>query len=216
MQQEFCSSCGAEVLPTDNYCTKCGAFVDGSPENNQTPPPAVTTKPKQALRDPSEYIARSNLPTDALIFFFLSLLGRSILIFVLVLVGAALQPNPFFLGVILYFIGLCIVTLFIYNNFMYEIDQDGLRIESGVIHKHQVSVPYEQIQNVNIERSLIDRLLGLSRVSIETAGSTSATQPTEGGIFRSKSEAYIPGLHIDQANKIHDLLMDGADGSVAD
>lgn len=220
MQKEFCSACGNEVLPTDNYCTKCGAFVDGS-EGNATggvhsSPQEVTVKPKQVLRDQSDYISRRHLPADALLFFFLSLFSKSIIIFILVLIGFALQPNPFAFGLVLYFVVLGIVTLFIYNNFLYEIDQDGLRIESGVIHKHQVSVPYEQIQNVNIERSLIDRILGLARVSIETAGSTAASQPTQGGIFRSKSEAYIPGLHIDQATKIHDLLMDGADGSVED
>jgi membrane protein YdbS with pleckstrin-like domain len=216
MQKEFCSSCGAEVSPTDNYCMKCGAFVDGSEENGNTSPPAVTTMPKQALRDQSDYITRRHLPADALIFFFFSLLSRSVIIFILVLIGAVLQPNPFIIGLVLYFAALGVISLFIYNNFLYEIDQDGLRIESGVIHKHQVSLPYEQIQNVNVERSLLDRILNLARVSIETAGGTSATQPTESGIFRSKSEAYIPGLHIDQATKIHDLLMDGADGSVAD
>lgn len=215
MEKEFCSTCGAEVLQTDNYCTKCGAYVDGLVGANEPSPAPVTNKPKQALRESLEYIPLRNLPLDAVVFFFFSFFGKSFIIFGLVLVGAILQPMPFIFGLILYFIVLLIITLFIYNNFMYEINEDGLRIQSGVINKHSVALPYEQIQNVNIERTLFDRLLGFSRISIETAGASSA-QISGSGVLKSKSEAYIPGLHVDQAKKVHDLLIDGADGSVED
>ncbi len=215
MQKEYCNSCGAEVLPTDNYCTKCGSFVDGSTGNSELSPTPVTNKPKQALRTSPEYIPLRNLPIDSVVFFFFNFLGKSFLIFGLVLVGTILAPMPFIFGLALYFVALLIITLFIYNNFKYEINEDGLRIESGVINKHSVALPYEQIQNVNIERTLFDRLLGFSRISIETAGASSA-QLSGSGVLKSRSEAYIPGLHVDQAKKVHDLLIDGADGSIED
>ena len=216
MQKEYCSSCGSEVLPTDNYCTKCGAYVDGSNDNAEAASPApVTNKPKQALRKNIDYISLRNLPLDAIVFFFFNYFAKSFLIFGLVLVGAILQPMPFVFGLVLYFVVLLIITLFIYNNFMYAINEDGLRIQSGVINRRSVALPYEQIQNVNIERTLFDRILGFSRISIETAGASSA-QINGSGVLKSKSEAYIPGLHVDQAKKVHDLLIDGADGNMED
>ncbi len=101
---------------------------------------------------------------------------------------------------------------------MFEIDETGLSIESGVIHKSQVSLPFDQVQNVNIERTLADRILGLSKVSIETAGSAmgSTTNGTVAPGGKVKAEAFLPGLHLDKAMKIHDLLIDGSDGVLGD
>ena len=222
MKQIYCSNCGAVSTQNANYCTACGAALHGveaSVYRAQDPavenPQLVRHLPKQALHDQTEYIPRQHLPSDAILFFFFNFIGKSSIIFLLVFVGAVLQPMPFAFGLIGYFVVVLLVTLFVYNNFMYEINEDGLKIESGVIHKHSVSLPYEQIQNVNIERTLLDRLLGFSRISIETAGASSA-QTTGTGVLKSKSEAFIPGLHINQAKKVHDLLIDGADGSMED
>jgi membrane protein YdbS with pleckstrin-like domain len=206
MKQIFCSNCGASVPATANFCTSCGAPTHGAEAAVYRAQEAAVENPQQV-----DYIPRQHLTADALIFFFFSFLGKSALIFVLVLAGAALQPNPFAFALLAYFVMLIVVTLFVYNNFLYEIDADGLRIESGVIYKRQVSLPYEQIQNVNIERTILDRIFGLSRIGIETAGSAAGVA-TGTGVLRAKSEAFIPGLHIDQAKKIHDLLIDGADG----
>lgn len=218
MKQIYCSNCGTLVPSGANFCTNCGAAVHGSEAavyRAQEPavkdPQLVRALPKQALHDEVEYIPMQHLPVDALIFFFLSFLGKSGIIFLLVLVGAVLQLSPFIFALVGYFVVLGVVTMFVYNNFMYEIDKDGLKIKSGVIFKHQVSLPYEQIQNVNIERTLLDRIFGFSRISIETAGSA-IPAGTGTGVLKAKSEAYIPGLHLDQAKKVHDLLIDGADG----
>jgi membrane protein YdbS with pleckstrin-like domain len=220
MKQIYCSNCGTLVPGGANFCTNCGAPVHGSEaavfraqEPEVKDAQLVHSLPKQALHDEVDYIPMQHLPIDALIFFFLSFLGKSGIIFLLLLVGAVLQPNPFLYGLGGYFAVLGIVTMFVYNNFMYEIDKDGLKIASGVIFKHQVSLPYEQIQNVNIERTLLDRIFGFSRISIETAGSA-VPAGTGTGVLKAKSEAYIPGLHLDQAKKVHDLLIDGADGAM--
>lgn len=222
MKQIYCSNCGTLVASTANYCTSCGAATHGSEAGvyrAQDPtienPHQVQPIPKQALRQKIEYIPKQHLPVDATMFFFFSFFGKSIIIFVLVLVGAVLQPMPFAFGLAVYFVLLAVITMFVYNNFLYEINQDGLVIESGVIYKKSVSLPFEQIQNVNIERTIFDRLLGFSRISIETAGSATG-QPTGTGVLKAKSEAYIPGLHLDQAKKVHDLLIDGSDGQMGD
>ena len=126
-----------------------------------------------------------------------------------------MQPLIFSLVTLLAVIILITIALWAYSNFSYEVTDDGLFIKFGIIHQKTISVPFDQVQNVNIERSLIDRMLGLARISIETAGSA-VTQPMQviGG-YTARSEAYIPGLTLNSAKTLHDILLDGTiDGGV--
>lgn len=73
-----------------------------------------------------------------------------------------------------------------YFRFRYALTPRELILESGVLTHRRRSIPIDRIQNVQIERTLLARLLGLSRVRIETAGSAE----TEGEIaFVRLSEA---------------------------
>ncbi|MGB9719226.1 MAG: PH domain-containing protein [Candidatus Anstonellales archaeon] len=58
-----------------------------------------------------------------------------------------------------------------YRAFRYGLGETEMRIRKGVIKTETYVVPYEKIQNINIERSPIERLLGLATLRIETAGS---------------------------------------------
>lgn len=70
-----------------------------------------------------------------------------------------------------------------YLRFRYALTPRELLIESGVLTHRRRSIPIDRIQNIQIERTLLARLLGLARVRIETAGSAE----TEG---RSLSSAW--------------------------
>lgn len=219
MSQIYCSNCGKLVSAESSFCNFCGAPVHGVDarfRTNDAPiekPLEVTNVPKQARKQDLEYIPKGHLGSDAIWFFLFSFFAKSFIIFALLAVGAYLMPEVFVYALVFYFFLLIITALLVYNNYTYEIDQDGLKIEKGVLHRFHVSVPFEQIQNVNLERSIIDRILGLARISIETAGN--ATTPTNaGGVTSAKAEAYLPGLRFAQAQKIHDLLIDGSDGEM--
>ena len=58
-----------------------------------------------------------------------------------------------------------------YQAFKYGLGQTEMRIRKGVIKTETYVIPYEKIQNINIERSLIEKLLGIATLRIETAGS---------------------------------------------
>lgn len=216
MNQIFCSNCGQLINEKSNFCKFCGAPQHGPEARFRVHDPVVekpqlvTNLPKQAQRHEVEYIKKRHLGQDAMWYFIISIFGRSFILFFLLFIGTALMPWPLVIGLATYIIGLFLVSLLVYNNFTFEVDSDGLKIEQGVVHRNHVSVPYEQIQNVNIERSISDRLLGLAKVSIETAGQ--ASTPSNNSITRSRAEAYLPGLHVRDAESIHDLLIDGADG----
>jgi uncharacterized membrane protein YdbT with pleckstrin-like domain len=96
-----------------------------------------------------------------------------------------------------------IVLLFIwaklsYRFYKYELTDDGFRKELGVIYKKYVTIPYDRIQNVDIYRGILARLLGLSDLNIQTAGSSNQV---------SRGEGRLPGLSREDAEKLRDELI---------
>lgn len=223
MNQIFCSNCGNLIPNNSNFCKYCGAAQHGLEAKVYHAQAPIANTPQQAATEAKqlkkvELFSKQTLGADAIGYFFLNYLAKTILLLVLCIVGAVLLPKIFVFVTIGYLVAILVGALFTYNNFMFEIDETGLTIQSGVIHKSQVSVPFDQVQNVNIERTLADRILGLSKVSIETAGSAmgSTTNGTVASGGKVKAEAFLPGLHLDKAMKIHDLLIDGSDGVLGD
>ena len=83
-------------------------------------------------------------------------------------------------------IGLALVYEFAYyRRYEYTFTEDTFDIESGVLNRREREIPYGRIQNVDISRNVIQRLLGLSAIDIETAGGGS----TEAAIRYVTAEA---------------------------
>lgn len=61
-----------------------------------------------------------------------------------------------------------------YWFFRFRIEEDRIHIHQGVVRKTALDLPFDRVQGINVERSLIDRILGLVTVSMDTAGSATA------------------------------------------
>ncbi len=57
-----------------------------------------------------------------------------------------------------------------YQRFRYELTADTFDVTSGVLSRRTRELPIGRIQNVDIRQNVVDRLLGISAVHIETAG----------------------------------------------
>lgn len=86
----------------------------------------------------------------------------------------------------------------VYHYYRYELTELGFRKESGVIVKRYITIPYDRIQNVDIYRGVLARLLGLSDLQIQTAGSSS---------HLSFGEGRLPGLSSEVAEELRDELI---------
>jgi putative membrane protein len=84
----------------------------------------------------------------------------------------------------------------------YEFTEDQLRIERGIIWKRYSNIPYQRIQNVDITRGIIARLLGFSSVNIQTAG---YSMPVNHRGFQS--EGYIPAVSVEEAENIREFVV---------
>jgi uncharacterized protein len=91
-----------------------------------------------------------------------------------------------------------ILAVLSYRNYFYELTDDCFRKEHGIIWKKYVSIPYGRIQNVDIYRGLVARLLGLSDLNIQTAGASVQTYAGEGR---------LPGLTEEEAQQMRDELI---------
>lgn len=82
-------------------------------------------------------------------------------------------------------------------NFKFHIDQKNREfvLQKGVISTDLINIPFEKIQQVNFRRNLLQRVIGVYSVVIETAGS-------------QEKEIEIKALYQDKANELADRLME--------
>jgi len=107
----------------------------------------------------------------------------------------------FFIYIILIIIFGEIYARMAYNRWFYEFTPTSLKLERGIIWKRYSNIPYERVQNVDIRRGIIARLVGFSTVDIQTAG----FHYTGGGTPRS--EGHIPAVSTRKAEEIREFLM---------
>lgn len=96
---------------------------------------------------------------------------------------------------VLFIYGISVVPLILlqYLRFRYRVTPAEVLIHSGVFtYKHR-NIPLERIQNIEIEQSLLPRLLGLAKVKIETAGSRA-------------TEGVIEFVSLEQARSIRETV----------
>ena len=75
-----------------------------------------------------------------------------------------------------------IITPFIvlyYNSMHYEIVEDEVHVNRGIITKTRKIVPYRTITNIEIKRGPFDRLLKIGTIELQTAGSSGSKMGPE-------------------------------------
>jgi membrane protein YdbS with pleckstrin-like domain len=225
------------IPESSNYCRFCGApqhgpeaasflFKSPSPDHFDAPSfmiqhaqdpdkPAAHVKhdkKEHAQADKEkDIIENQRLAGAARFVFFFSYIGRTIPILIGLLIGVWFDPLVFGILVAGYFFLLLLIAFAVHDSFRYSVDEHSFEKEFGIIHTQQVTIPFSHIENVNIVRTTADMLLGLARIDIETAGSAASTpRPVVGGSI-SKAEAHLPGVTLDQAKRIHDLVLQKMD-----
>ena len=63
-----------------------------------------------------------------------------------------------------------LVTFLVWLRFRYGVGEHEIVIESGVLHRQRRVIPFDRIQDIDIEQRLLARLFGLAKVRIETGG----------------------------------------------
>lgn len=82
-----------------------------------------------------------------------------------------------------------------HQRFEYELTSDTLNIDSGVFFRREREIPYGRVQNVDIRRSLVQRLLNIARINIETAGGGS-------------TEAQLQYVAMSEARRLQEVIQE--------
>ena len=56
-----------------------------------------------------------------------------------------------------------VVSYLKYITYKFALDENALHIERGILNREIISIPYRQIQNINVDRNLFNRLFSLFR-----------------------------------------------------
>lgn len=81
-----------------------------------------------------------------------------------------------------------IISIISYFRYFYHLEEDQLVIQKGVFNQSRVKLPFERIQNINIEQNVLHRLLNVVSLRIDSAGSTGSEVAIE-ALDREKAES---------------------------
>jgi len=205
-----CKACGTTQSSNRSTCRSCGAdLATGSlPSRNPSSAPAEShaRKKEAGMKQLHPKAIWMLFPTNFLVTLLIIVVIDFICLLVLIkqqlpgykfmfylnfMAGITLSPVPF----IAYF-----WSKLSHRNYRYYLTDIDFRKEYGVVFKRYVSIPYDRIQNVDIQRGIIARITGLSEIQIQTAGMSHYR-------FQKKAEGVLPGLTEEEAENLRDELI---------
>lgn len=97
------------------------------------------------------------------------------------------------------FVGAVWLPWLAFERWGYAVTDVELLIRSGVIVRRVTAIPLGRVQHVDVRQGPIEQALGLRRVQIHTASGASV-------------DGVIPGLEVDAAEQLRELLVRRATG----
>ena len=99
-----------------------------------------------------------------------------------------------------------LATYLNYANYEFLLDDDALKIRRGILSRTETAIPYRQIQDVDIEQNFSERIWGIARLAILTAGHNESTGGNE-----DDSEGVLPAIDRTLADALQTELLRRAD-----
>jgi putative membrane protein len=87
-----------------------------------------------------------------------------------------------------------------WKRFRYGVGANEIVIESGILHRQRRVIPFDRIQDIDIEQGPLARLFGTARVRIETGGA-------------AKNEGSLDSVSLADARRLREVLRRGHAGA---
>lgn len=104
------------------------------------------------------------------------------------------------------FFGLSVVFMVVtsilrYKNFQFKVSDKQLILNSGILTKEVTNIPLERIQSVQLHQNFVQRILRITGLKIDTAGSV--TQELEiSALTKTKAKAMLKELRKEQSELV--------------
>ncbi|MFS0864835.1 PH domain-containing protein [Fredinandcohnia sp. 179-A 10B2 NHS] len=105
-----------------------------------------------------------------------------------------LLDRIYYIGAGVIILGLLIIGVLHWYRYSYRVEEGELRIEYGVFIRKKRYIPIERIQTIDVSAGIIQRIFGLVKLQVETAG---------GGM---QAEAVLTAIKEEEANLLRSLL----------
>lgn len=105
--------------------------------------------------------------------------------------------NYIYLGLGLLLLLLLVRAYLIYKNFQFKVANEHFILKQGILKKTNTSISFHRIQNINFKQNIIQQIIGVFEVSVETAGS-------------KKTEIAIKALSLDKAEALKEIISKSA------
>lgn len=125
---------------------------------------------------------------DFLIRHVYSLLQALLPLFLLALAQVGSRPW-IWLAIPLLLIIFIIYGVLYWLRYLFYLSEQELRLEYGVFIRKQRHIPFERIQSVQISAGILQRMFGLVKVQVETAGGGNKAEFVLAALSRTKAEA---------------------------
>jgi putative membrane protein len=79
-----------------------------------------------------------------------------------------------YLGTAALLVFFLIRAFLIFKNFQFKIENKHFILKKGILKKTDTSIPFDRIQNINFKQNIIQQIINVHEVNIETAGSSKA------------------------------------------
>ncbi|MFA5050395.1 MAG: PH domain-containing protein [Candidatus Micrarchaeia archaeon] len=145
---------------------------------------------------------RFNLDERIVIIWYLQLLIPSIILAGISLIAGQIVESSsivfwFLILILIINIIYLIFVILRYKHYTYYFTSSGIVIKYGIIRLDRHVIPYSGIQNINITKSVTDRIFGIGCLKIETASNDVLSQ-----------EYLLPGLNTAQYRKVVEYIME--------
>ena len=168
-----CSNCGSYIAPGVRFCSGCGAAAT-DPEVTRIVRAQSGIPARSAADEDLEQVVFSVRPT--LIFiklgYVLAVLGGIGLVFLL-----ALTPLPLYISVLLA-LSLLLIPAYYHlrrNTVRYTLTDAKMEIDTGLIARRTRNIPLSKIQDVTVNASIPQRLLGFGDLIVDNASEEGGT-----------------------------------------
>jgi putative membrane protein len=101
-------------------------------------------------------------------------------------------------------IGIFLVSILSWLRYTYRLEENELRIEYGIFVRKKRYIPLERIQSLDISEGLLQRLCGMVKVQIETAG----------GSGNDEAEAVLSAISKEEARYIQEYVAGAKNPSI--
>ena len=110
-----------------------------------------------------------------------------------------------YMGVFALFVFFLIRAFLIFKNFQFKIENKHFMLQKGILKKTHTSIPFDRIQNINFKQNIIQQIIDVHEVNIETAGSSKAEISIKALSFKEASALKQAITIFDRSTVISDV-----------